>query len=93
MTLLGDAIGKVAGRDFVSQVRDEILLPLGMSRSSFSTSADRTPLAAQGYRKGAEAEDPPLRDVPAGGLNTSVLDLSRFVRMVFAGGKRAIVGS
>ena len=87
MTLLGDAIGKVAGRDFVSQVRDEILLPLGMSRSSFSTSADRTPLAAQGYRKGAEAEDPPLRDVPAGGLNTSVLDLSRFVRMVFAGGK------
>ena len=58
-----------------------------MSRSSFSPSADRTPLAAKGYRKGKEAEDPPLRDVPAGGLNTSVLDLSRFVRMVFAGGK------
>jgi hypothetical protein len=28
-----------------------------------------------------------LRDVPAGGLNTSALDLSRFVRMVLAGGK------
>lgn len=87
VTLLGDAIGKVAGRDFVSHVRDEILLPLGMSRSSFSPSADKTPLAAKGYRKGKEAEDPPLRDVPAGGLNTSVLDLSRFARMVFAGGK------
>ena len=87
MTLLGDAIGKVAGRDFVSYVHDEILLPLGMSRSSFSTSVDRTPLAAKGYRKGKEAEEPPLRDVPAGGLNTSVLDLSRFVRMVLAGGK------
>jgi CubicO group peptidase (beta-lactamase class C family) len=87
VTLLGDAIGKVAGRDFISQVRDEILLPLGMSRSSFSTSVDRTHDAAKGYRKGKEAEDPPLRDVPAGGMNTSVLDLSRFVRMVFAGGK------
>jgi len=87
MTLLGDAIGKVAGRDFASHVGDELLLPLGMTRSSFSPSADRTPLAAKGYRKGKEAEEPPLRDVPAGGLNTSVLDLSRFVRMVFAGGK------
>ena len=87
VTLLGDAIGKVAGRDFASHVRDEILLPLGMTRSSFSPSADRTPLAAKGYRKGTEAEEPPLRDVPAGGLNTSVLDLSRFVRMVLAGGK------
>ena len=93
VTLLGDAIGKAAGRDFVSYVRDEILLPLGMSRSSFSTSADRTPLAAKGYRKGKEAEDPPLRDVPAGGLNTSVLDLSRFVRMVLAGERPAIVKS
>jgi CubicO group peptidase (beta-lactamase class C family) len=87
VTLLGDAVGKVAGRDFASHVRDEILLPLGMSRSSFSPSADRTPLAAKGYRKGKEAEDPPLRDLPAGGLNTSVLDLGRFIRMVFAGGK------
>jgi hypothetical protein len=58
-----------------------------MIRSSFSPSADRTLLAAKGYRKGAEADDPPLRDIPAGGLNTSVMDLSRFVRMVFAEGK------
>jgi CubicO group peptidase (beta-lactamase class C family) len=89
VTLLGDAIGKAVGRDFASHVRDALLLPLGMTRSSFSTSADRTPLAAKGYRKGKAAEDPPLRDVPAGGLNTSVLDLSRFVRMVFAEGKAA----
>src|SRR5512141_984499 len=87
VTLLGDAIGKVAGCDFASHVRDEILLPLGMARSSFSPSADRTPLTAKGYRKGREAEEPSLGDVPAGGLNTSVLDLSRFVRMVLAGGK------
>jgi CubicO group peptidase (beta-lactamase class C family) len=86
MTLLGDAVGRVSGRDYASHVRDEILIPLGMYGSSFTTSADRTPRAAKGYREGKEAEDPPLRDVPAGGLNTSVLDLGRFVRMVFAGG-------
>jgi len=87
VTLLGDAIGKVAGRDFASHVGDALLRPLGMTRSSFSPSVDRTPLAAKGYRNGKEAEDPSLRDVPAGGMNTTVLDLSRFVRMVFAEGK------
>jgi CubicO group peptidase (beta-lactamase class C family) len=29
----------------------------------------------------------PLRDVPAGGLNSSATDLSRFLKMVFAGGQ------
>jgi hypothetical protein len=44
-------------------------------------------LAAKAYRKGAEAEEPALRDLPAGGLNTNVLDLSRFMQMVFAAGR------
>jgi CubicO group peptidase (beta-lactamase class C family) len=87
MSLLGDVVGKAAGRDFASQVREEILLPLGMTRSSFASTADRTSFASKGYREGKEAEDLSLRDIPAGGLNSSVLDLSRFLRMVFAGGK------
>lgn len=33
VTLLGDAIGKVAGRDFASHVRDEVLLPPGMGET------------------------------------------------------------
>ena len=87
VTLLGDAVARVAGRDFASHVGDELLLPLGMADSAFSPSVDRTPLSAKGYREGKEAEEPSLRDVPAGGLNTSVLDLSHFIRMVLAGGK------
>src|SRR5512141_2486224 len=47
VTLSGDAIGTVARRDCASHVRDELLLPLGMTRSSFSPSGDRTPLAAK----------------------------------------------
>jgi len=34
-----------------------------------------------------EAEEVPVRDVPAGGLNSNAADLARFMRMVFAGGK------
>ena len=54
VTLLGDAIGKVTGRDFASHVGDTLLLPLGMTRSSFSTSVDRSPLGGEGVpeRKG-----------------------------------------
>ena len=33
VTLLGDAIGKVAGRDFASHVRGEVLLPPGMGET------------------------------------------------------------
>ena len=41
---------------------------------------------AKGYR-GLEPEiEIPLRDVPAGGLNSSVNDLSHFISMMFAGG-------
>ena len=87
VTLLGHAVERIAGRDFAAHMQDCVILPLGMTRSSFSTGPDRSARAAKGYRKGREAEEYPLRDVPAGGLNSSVLDLSRFVRMVFAGGK------
>jgi len=42
---------------------------------------------AKPYRKGVAASEASLRDVPAGGLNTSVNDLSRFLMMVFADGR------
>jgi CubicO group peptidase (beta-lactamase class C family) len=87
LTILGHALEKVAGRNFSSHLAESLLLPLGMTHSAFAQGADRSPLAAKAYRDGEEAEEPPLRDVPAGGLNSSVLDLSRFMEMVFAGGR------
>lgn len=87
VTLLGHALEKVSGRDFAGQMEAALLKPLGMDSSRFSTAPDRSPLGSKAYQNGKEAEEPSLRSVPAGGLNTTVLDLSRFMQMVFAGGR------
>lgn len=86
-TLLGCALERVAGQPFASYMKLSLLSPLGMTHSSFSQYPENSPLGSKAYRKGKEVEAPPLRDVPAGGLNTTVLDLSRFVEMVFAHGR------
>lgn len=84
--LLGHAVERAAGRDFVGRVDASLLAPLGMTRSSFSPRPDMEPFLSKGYRRGKETFEPPLRDVPAGGLHSSVLDLSRFMQMIFAEG-------
>lgn len=86
MSLLGRAVEKVSERDFDSQVSISLFLPLKMTSSSFASKIDRSAKASRAYRDGAEVPEPPLRDVPAGGLNTTVLDLSRFMAMVFGNG-------
>jgi CubicO group peptidase (beta-lactamase class C family) len=86
VTLLGHAVQQAAGEDYASYVERTLLRPLGMSHSVLSVRPE-APLMSKGYRKGAEAVEVPLRDVPAGGLNSSVLDLSHFLQMVFADGR------
>jgi CubicO group peptidase (beta-lactamase class C family) len=86
MSLLGRVVEKVAERDFDSQAGIALFLPLKMTSSAFSPRIDRSPRGSRAYRGGIEAAEPPLRDVPAGGLNTTVLDLSRFMAMVFGDG-------
>ena len=87
VTLLGHALEKLSGRDFSANMKESVLLPLGMARSRFALGPDLSPLGARAYRKGEETEEFPLRDLPAGGLNSNVLELSRFMQMVFAGGR------
>lgn len=86
VTLLGHAIQNVTGKEFAAHLDEAVLRPLGMTHSAFSVRAEG-PLMARAYHKGRADDDPPLRDVPAGGLNSSVNDLSRFLQMVFAEGK------
>jgi CubicO group peptidase (beta-lactamase class C family) len=85
--LLGCALERAAGQSYASYMNDSVLPSLGMTHSLFSQFPSNSPLAAKAYRKGKEVEETPLRDIPAGGLNTSVLDLSRFIEMVFAEGR------
>jgi len=86
MTLLGHALEKIVDRDFATHMGISLFMPLRMTNSSFSPKIDRSSLASKAYRANEEAVETPLRDIPAGGLNTSVLDLSRFISMVFGGG-------
>ena len=72
---------------FADYLQQAVLTPLGMSSASFEPGPARSELMSKAYRKGEPADELPLRDVPAGGLNASVLDLSRFLAMVFADGK------
>ncbi|MBI5889212.1 MAG: beta-lactamase family protein [Nitrosomonadales bacterium] len=87
ISLLGVAIQKQGGLPFDEFMRRSLLVPLGMSNSSFDTGLSSSALAARGYRGRQAVVEPALRDVPAGGLNSSVADLSRFISMVFASGK------
>jgi CubicO group peptidase (beta-lactamase class C family) len=86
ISLLGNAIQNQSGMPFADYMRQSVLVPLGMSNSSFDTGLATSALMAKGYLGRKVAIDPLLRDVPAGGLNSSVTDLSRFMSMVFAGG-------
>ena len=86
ITLLGDAIQQQSGQPFAQYMQKSVLTPLGMNNSSFDTGPATSLLMAKGYRGREAAIEPALRDLPAGGLNSSVTDLSHFISMVFAGG-------
>ncbi len=87
VTLLGHALEKVTGRDYAGHMEASLLRPLGMNHSAFSQAPDRSPQGAKAYRKSEETEEFPLRGIPSGGLNSNVLDLSRFMEMIFAKGR------
>ncbi len=87
VTLLGHAVQEIAGIPFGRHLQQAVLAPIGMASASFGTGLAESADAAYGARNGKPADDPPLRDVPAGGLSASVLDLARFLSMVFAGGR------
>ncbi len=88
VTLLGHAIQNVSNRDFVAYTDDALFRPMNMTLSGFSVRPGMQPFLAKGYRNGKEAGEAltPDRDLPAGALRSNVLDLSRFMQMVFSDG-------
>ncbi|WP_186436560.1 serine hydrolase domain-containing protein [Thiomonas delicata] len=86
ISLLGAAIQNIAGAPFADHMRREMLNPLEMRDSAFETGYSNAASMAKGYLGCKAIVEYPLRDVPAGGLNSNVVDMSRFISMVFAGG-------
>ncbi len=87
MTVLGQVVEQISGEPYAAYVSRALFQPLGMTTASIETGVSASPFMSHGYRKGKEATEPQLRDLPAGGLNTNVLDLARLVQMVFAQGQ------
>jgi CubicO group peptidase (beta-lactamase class C family) len=84
VTLLGGVIERVSGQGYAFYMKESILGPIGMDNSSFSTKTDLT--AAKGYKDGDVTIELGIRDLPATGLLSSVVDLGRFIQMVLKGG-------
>ena len=86
ISLVGRVVETQSATPFAQYMRQSVLMPMGMSHSSFDTGPSASAQMSLGYRKRGAVPEVPLRDVPAGGLNSSVNDLSRFMSMVFAEG-------
>jgi CubicO group peptidase (beta-lactamase class C family) len=86
-TLVGHVVERVSGRRYVSYINESLLHPLGMAHTGFSPAQKTSGLLSRGYHKGRELDEPSLRDVPAGGMHSTVLDLGRFMQMIIAKGR------
>ncbi|ANQ83384.1 serine hydrolase domain-containing protein [Azoarcus olearius] len=82
VTLLGAALEQRAGLPFADHMAKSLIEPLGMTETRFESNP-----ALRVYDARGQIEALPLRDLPSGGLVSSVADMSRFMRMVFAGGR------
>jgi CubicO group peptidase (beta-lactamase class C family) len=82
----GELLAAVSGKSWDDFVRERILLPLGMSRSTTSVSASRENAAAPHIEVGGVVRpvDPMRFDNvgPAASINSSASDMARWVRML-----------
>jgi CubicO group peptidase (beta-lactamase class C family) len=88
ISMLGYALGKIAGQPYEEFVKAHIFAPLGMSSSGFRREAYTDAHYAQGYYKEGETYIP-MRDwypegwVPAGGMYSTVADITKFMSLQF----------
>ncbi len=87
MTLLGHMVQAMDGRPYEEYIADALFEPTGMNHSYMAPKLRAAAHSSKSYIEGAEFDDPAIRGVPTGGLQTTVLDMSRFAHMLFAGGK------
>ena len=88
IAMLGYALSKIAGQPYNDLIRDRIFAPLGMIDSGF----DRAPYGEDHYAVGyskqneimkASTDWNPYGWIPAGGLYSTVADISKFISLQF----------
>jgi len=91
LALAGLVVEQVSGRPFADYVRDEILLPLGMTQSGFGLPVPVPEALAVGYDRRGDVYRPAgvdrLRAGPAGDFFTRAPDMARFALAHLADGR------
>lgn len=81
-SLLGAIIEETTGYLFEDYMQKHLLTPLQMTQSNFQPYGSTTNDAASGYKDLKVQTNLPVRDIPALGLNTSLVDMSHFVSAI-----------
>jgi len=81
-SLLGLLIERQSQQPFEQYMQKQVFGPLGMSLSSFVLSPQVNAHLAKGYRDGKLEDFFAVRDYPALGLYSNVIDLAKFLSMV-----------
>ncbi len=87
-SLLGMIVERVSGETFRNYLADHILKPLKMARTDLKLTGEIYRLLARPYHRGRFETELPLRDLPAGGLYSNVVDLANFIKMVHRGARQ-----
>ncbi|WP_395844877.1 serine hydrolase domain-containing protein [Cystobacter fuscus] len=90
LVVAGRALEMASGMEFTAAMKQNLLGPLGMSQSSFRVEPHMEPNMSVGHGSLATSDAPPHwldGEGPAGSMRSSVLDMSRFIKMLLANGK------
>lgn len=86
-SLLGVLISQLSTMSYEDFIRKNLFNPLHMELSDFRKTKQNSFLFSTGYSYGKKTPFPLIRDIPAGGINSNVLEISNFIKMVLANGK------
>ena len=86
-SLLGQVIEAVSGQSYQDYIAEHIFTPLAMVNSSLPVH-----FSGGAYRGGSAVQEPPLRDVPAAGLVTTVSDLAQLAKWTHRSGSELLQG-
>jgi len=82
ITLLGVIVERITGMRYEEYIELNILKPLGMDQTSFEYSAGNNTSISKGYSKRKGEYEVQMRDLPAGGLQSNALDMSKFLSFI-----------
>ena len=88
VTVLGHVVETLAGEPYADWLKTQVLSPMGMERSYFAAKPKLDASLAKPYDDEGNLTDyVAIRDVPAGGMMSNVIELSQFIRAVFNQGR------